>query len=127
MPNCTSTELIQHTLLFVHILSGCLALVFGILILCLKKGNRTHRRNGKIFFFSMIAISISALVLSATKHISILHRIVFGLHEYGQMEFYKEKKTYFNKRRLDVVVLGHYKRRYYVTFRKPYSFCFWMY
>jgi len=65
-------ERIQHLFLFVHILSGCLALVFGLLILCLKKGNRTHRTNGKIFFFSLIAISISALVLSATKQNTFL-------------------------------------------------------
>jgi uncharacterized membrane protein len=64
----TTMENVNYLLLILHMLSGGLALVLGSTILFLKKGNSTHRTNGKIFFYTMLLAAISAIGLSLSKY-----------------------------------------------------------
>lgn len=73
--------LIYGILLYVHIISGSLALITGFLSLATDKGSRVHRTCGKIFFFSMIVVAASAFVISVVKNISFLLAIsVFSFY-----------------------------------------------
>src|SRR5690606_24364717 len=57
-----------HTLaLMLHVTTGFTALFAGTLILVLRKGGQAHRRLGRVFFFSLVAVSISAFILSVLR------------------------------------------------------------
>lgn len=53
-----------NTLLFVHIVGGAISLLLGSYILLTKKGGKTHRLLGNIFFISMLASSMVAIPMS---------------------------------------------------------------
>jgi len=55
------------TLLVLHIFTGFLALLFGFIAMIVKKGGKVHRLVGKIFFFSMLGVTASALLISLIK------------------------------------------------------------
>jgi len=50
-------------MLILHIIAGSLVLVFGLISLLAGKGLTLHRRAGNIFFFAMIALSLSTAYL----------------------------------------------------------------
>lgn len=56
-------ELLFNVLLFIHIGSGSIGLVTGTLNMLRKKGNLQHKNIGKVFSFSMLSSSFSALIL----------------------------------------------------------------
>ena len=57
-----------HTLaLVLHIAAGFTALLMGTAIMFLRKGGPVHRKAGRIFFVSLIAVSFSAFTLSLIR------------------------------------------------------------
>lgn len=50
--------------LILHIVSGFTALLTGTSILIMKKGDALHRKTGRIFFFALILVALSAFILS---------------------------------------------------------------
>lgn len=58
------TEKITQLLIFVHIILGGIALVFGALAIIAKKGKKLHKISGKIFFYSMLTSAITSLIVS---------------------------------------------------------------
>ena len=60
-------DILYYTCLTLHILGGTFALLTGLINLVRKKGDRTHKSMGKIFFISMLTTGGSAFVL-ATIH-----------------------------------------------------------
>ena len=59
-------HLIRILLLF-HILSGSLALISSALSIYSKKGQRTHRFFGKIYFWGMVGVFLTAIPLAIFK------------------------------------------------------------
>ena len=49
---------------FIHIPLGGIALLCGGISLVSKKGSRLHKKAGRVFFFSMLFLAFSALVIS---------------------------------------------------------------
>lgn len=56
-------ETILKLLIYLHILAGSFALISGPLAVGFKHGGKLHRIFGKIFFFAMILVSISATIV----------------------------------------------------------------
>jgi hypothetical protein len=54
-------------ILALHVTSGFLALVCGLIAIITKKGSRPHRKAGKIFFYSMLAVPFTAVNLALIK------------------------------------------------------------
>lgn len=61
--------------LIVHILTGSLALLTGLLAIVFRKGFSKHRIAGLIYFYSMILVCISAISISLLKHQDFLLHI----------------------------------------------------
>jgi uncharacterized membrane protein len=61
-------DTILKLLLYTHIAGGALALLTGAVSLLTSKGNKVHRRSGLVFFYSMLAVAISAFVISVVKN-----------------------------------------------------------
>jgi hypothetical protein len=57
-------EVLQWMTLWSHIFFGLLALVAGSIALGSHKGGRCHRRAGKVFYYSMLAVPDTALALA---------------------------------------------------------------
>lgn len=54
--------------LILHIISGFTALLFGTIIMAIKKGGKRHVLLGRIFFWSMMVVVFSALFLALSKN-----------------------------------------------------------
>jgi uncharacterized membrane protein len=54
-----------NTFLVLHILGGAAGLITGTINIINKKGDKTHKRSGNVFFYAMLIAGFSALVLSA--------------------------------------------------------------
>lgn len=59
--------LLLDAFLYLHIFAGFMALANGLVALIVEKGAWTHRMSGRIFFVSMIAVALSALIISVAK------------------------------------------------------------
>lgn len=88
-------ETILKTTLLIHIATGMIALLAGILAIIFKKGDKNHRMSGKIYFWCIMAVSVTALVLSVSKQITFLTLIAifsFYLSYSGYRVLYLKKK-----------------------------------
>ena len=71
-------EYLQLGALSVHIIAGYLALTSGLLVMILKKGNNRHILLGHWFYYTMLLVCISALLLSVIKsNAFLLHIAIF--------------------------------------------------
>jgi uncharacterized membrane protein len=61
-----------RSLLGVHIAAGTTAFVMAPLALATAKGGKAHRRWGKVYFWAMAAVALSALVLALYRPILFL-------------------------------------------------------
>jgi len=75
----------EHTakiLLVLHIATGFIALITGFLAIVSRKGGRLHNRSGSIFFWCMVTVSLTAVVLSALRgNAFLLHIGLFALYQ----------------------------------------------
>lgn len=72
-------EQLLHYLLLVHIAAGSFALLTGPVAMMNQNGNSVHRKAGKIFFYSMTGVFISAVILSVARaHVFLLIIAVFS-------------------------------------------------
>ncbi|MFN4234357.1 MAG: DUF2306 domain-containing protein [Bacteroidia bacterium] len=75
-------ELLYKILLYIHIITGGLALIGGSIAMLSKKGKSTHRTSGKVFFYSMLLVCFSAISISILKNIPFLLMIgIFALFQ----------------------------------------------
>lgn len=74
--------------LSVHITAGMLALLCGLLAMLLKKGGRPHKISGKIYFWSMSVVFVTAVIMSLYHEIPFLLMVaVFSF--YGAVTGYR--------------------------------------
>lgn len=70
-----------RVLLALHILCGAVAFVCAPVALLTAKGGRTHRRWGKIYFWAMAGVAVTALILSFALPIFFLAMVaVFSFY-----------------------------------------------
>jgi uncharacterized membrane protein len=60
-------EKVFQAVLILHIICGTTGLLTGTTIMMLRKGGKTHRNLGKIFFAGMAGIFITSLYMSLVK------------------------------------------------------------
>lgn len=58
-------EALFKCLLIVHIAGGGLSLVSGLYVMVARKGDHRHRRAGRIYFWSLLTASLSAIPMCA--------------------------------------------------------------
>ena len=75
--NLKIMELLLKSITISHVLAGIIALVVGPVALFVMKGGNVHRASGKIFFWAMTWIFLSAVCLSIYKWIPFLLMIAF--------------------------------------------------
>jgi uncharacterized membrane protein len=64
-------------MLVLHIISGFLSLTCGLFSMLNKKGARQHRLTGKIFFFGMTGVFVTATFIALVKNIPFLLMVGF--------------------------------------------------
>lgn len=60
-------EQLTPYILIMHIATGCIALLAGLLALLMKKGSNNHKLNGKLFFYSMVGVAVTAAGMALIK------------------------------------------------------------
>jgi uncharacterized membrane protein len=70
-------ETFLRVMLWLHIVGGTSALINGLGAMFTTKGGRAHRIFGKIYFWSMTAVFVSALVLSIAHNKTFLLMVAF--------------------------------------------------
>jgi hypothetical protein len=86
-------EYVQTGALTIHIIAGYLALLSGLFIMVLKKGNRQHVVLGNWFYYGMLLVSLSALLLSYLKsNLFLFHIGIFvGYQNHAGRRSVKDK------------------------------------
>ncbi|WP_207510284.1 hypothetical protein [Longitalea luteola] len=64
-------------MLVLHIISGFLSLACGLFSMLNKKGARQHRLTGKLFFYGMTGVFITATCISIARNIPFLFMVGF--------------------------------------------------
>src|ERR1700679_1302063 len=90
-----------RSLLGVHIAAGSTAFALAPLALLTAKGGKAHRRWGKIYFWAMAVVTVTALVMAIYRPVLFLALVaVFsfysafvGYRVLGQKAAYKGEKT----------------------------------
>lgn len=73
---------IESISLVIHIVCGYIALAAGAVIIFSKKGNRLHRILGRLFFYSMLGVSVTSIHLSiAREHPFLLSIAIFVFYQ----------------------------------------------
>ena len=63
--------------LIIHIVSGLLALITGFISMLNSKGGKRHRLTGKIFFWGITGVFISATIIAVAKSLAFLFMVGF--------------------------------------------------
>lgn len=72
-------DIIHTPALWIHIIAGHIALLSGSIIMIMKKGDGRHKRYGTAFYYSMLAVSITSILLSViTDSRFLLHVGIFA-------------------------------------------------
>ena len=81
----------MFVLLVIHILSGASALVSAAVALYSAKGKRTHTLSGRIYFWSMVAIFLTAIPMSiASSNVFLFLIAIFSFYlAFAGMRFAK--------------------------------------
>lgn len=64
--------MVYTAFLIVHIIAGTIGLLTGPLAIVVKKGGWAHRKSGIVFFYTMLVVAATALVLGTLHHIPFL-------------------------------------------------------
>lgn len=68
-------------LLYFHIFCGCLALFSSLMAILTRKGHRTHRRFGRLFFYAMTGVFLTALPLAQmTRNVFLFLIAIFSYY-----------------------------------------------
>ncbi|MAC96300.1 MAG: hypothetical protein CMC96_12470 [Flavobacteriales bacterium] len=74
-------ELFIQFTLFVHVFAGGLALLSGIVAILSKKGQNIHIKSGRIYYWSMMTVIITAVIVSTFRENAFLQSIaVFSFY-----------------------------------------------
>ncbi|PBQ33600.1 hypothetical protein CNR22_18065 [Sphingobacteriaceae bacterium] len=73
-------EIIYKATLGLHIGSGFLALLCGLISIVSKKGGKMHRTSGKVFFYAMLGVCFTSVYISLVKDNSFL--LVVGIFSF---------------------------------------------
>ncbi|GAB4454354.1 MAG: hypothetical protein OHK0036_17820 [Bacteroidia bacterium] len=84
-----------NVFLILHIVGGSLGLLTGMMNILQKKGNKTHKLIGKIFYFSMLTAGISSLALACLHPNYFLFMVgVFTLYMVSSGQLYLKHKQH---------------------------------
>lgn len=70
-------ELLLRLTIYLHALSGFTALIAGGLAMGSAKGKPAHRRAGKIYFYGMSGVFVTAVIVSLAKNLPFLLMVGF--------------------------------------------------
>lgn len=71
------SETLLSYILWLHITGGTSALITGLGAMLTQKGSRIHRSFGKVYFWSMTAVFVSAIVLAIGHQKTFLFMVAF--------------------------------------------------
>lgn len=93
-------KFLVDTLLLIHVASGAIALVTALVAISNRKGSRNHRRVGTVFFWSMLAVGVTAVPVTFIRPNAFLFAIaIFSF--YMAFAGYRRGKTKFKATNLD--------------------------
>ncbi len=67
------------SLLIIHIATGCIALLAGLIPMFSKKGSRLHNRAGLLYVYCMITVAVSALLLCLLQPLKMMRIFLTGI------------------------------------------------
>ncbi len=65
-------QTVAKLLLYLHIVAGFTALVTGAIALGANKGGKVHRKAGSVYFYAMLTVTFTALLISLLKSLVFL-------------------------------------------------------
>jgi uncharacterized membrane protein len=101
-------EIFSKGLLVLHIISGFASLVFGLIPIVSKKGSNIHKKAGRVFFYSMLGVCFTSVVISLMKDNRFLLQIgIFAFYmNYAGWRAVKHKSLVPNTADWIIIVMG---------------------
>jgi hypothetical protein len=101
-------EIISKGMLMLHIVSGFLSLLAGLISVTSKKGGKIHKKAGRVFFYSMLGVCFTAVAISLPKNNRFLLQIgIFAFYmNYAGWRAIKDKSLTPTVLDWMVIVLG---------------------
>lgn len=85
-------ELVLTTALLIHVISGFAALGTGLSALIAPKGKRLHVLSGRIFYYLMLSVAITAVVVSTVK-LNLFLLLIAGFAFYQNVSGYRSVRN----------------------------------
>jgi uncharacterized membrane protein len=70
---------IVTSLLIIHITTGCIALLVGLIPMFAQKANRLHKRAGLVFVYCMSTVAVTALLLCLLQPFKMMRLFLTGI------------------------------------------------
>ncbi len=64
-------------MLVIHVIFGTIALLTGLVIIIFRKGTRFHKKTGRIYFWAMTSVAITAFFMSIIHNSAFLFMLAF--------------------------------------------------
>jgi len=76
------TQALMSIVFALHILGGAVAMVAGLVALCVRKGGRLHRKAGDVFVVAMLVMAVFAAILGFMRPGQIINVFIAGFTLY---------------------------------------------
>jgi uncharacterized membrane protein len=70
---------IVTSLLIIHVATGCIALLVGLIPMFAQKANRLHKRAGMVFVYCMCSVAVTALLLCLLQPFKMMRLFLTGI------------------------------------------------
>ena len=67
------------SLLIIHVATGCIALLIGVVPMFAQKGGQLHKRTGLLFTYCMITVAVTALLLCVLQPFKLMRLFLTGI------------------------------------------------
>jgi uncharacterized membrane protein len=110
--------------LIIHIASGTLALITGLIVIIAEKGTRFHKTIGRIYYWAMTSVAIFAVIMSFIHKNDFLFMLAFLSYYLVYTGFWAHRQNE-KARPMDWIVMAAVfiagASRFYVTLAHPWN------
>lgn len=120
-------EFWHKTNIIVHVSTGLVALMLGLMALSTPKGGKAHRKSGKIFLFFLTLVVITGLfgvLIFKVNQFLLVITVLSGYNAYSGMRVLQNKTNKINRQDVFVALLSASTGIYFLYYMKKISM-FW--
>ena len=111
----------HKTNILIHVSTGLIALMLGLMALSTIKGGKAHRQSGKLFLFFLTIVVVTGLfgvLIFKVNQFLLVITVLSGYNAYSGMRVLKNKTNTINRQDICVAVLAASSGVYFLYYMK---------